>query len=103
MPEDLKLSQIGSFSAAACVQGTSLSRSKKTLQIIFACCRVHARLSLCKVQLDLDLSETCLSNGVISTPSSAPNLPPQPLHGTSLTPSWYIINPFILQPVKFPG
>ena len=31
MPQDLKVSQIGDFSAAASIQGTSLSRSKKTL------------------------------------------------------------------------
>ena len=31
MPEDLKLSQIGSSQLPASIQGTSLSRSKKTL------------------------------------------------------------------------
>ena len=93
MPEDVKLSQIGSFSAAASIQGTSLSRSMKTLSdylrllfpdIIY--CQVHARLTLCKMQLSLDLNETCIRKGVISNPPP-PNLPPPPLHGTSLTPS----------------
>ena len=31
MPEELKVSQIGSFSAATSIQGTSFSRSKKAL------------------------------------------------------------------------